>query len=185
MSRHTSSTPVGGPAESEPPLANRLVQRALRAHNLLVFGVVAAALLCLAGAQARIVSFDALGVDPRGAWLMALRLAMPVAMLGVTALITNRAVKAFVRSHGGARLTGDALAPVYCRCKRASMGLMTGAALFCDAFLLFRPRGLDVLVAAIPLVLLVMTRPLMGGLVGFAGLADSFREDATRSDQPS
>ncbi len=185
MSQHTSSTPVDGPSDSSPPLANRLVHRAQRAHNLLVFLVVAAALLCLAGAQAKIVPFDALGVDPRAAWLMGLRLAIPVAMLGLTAMLTNRTVKAFVRRHGEARLTGDALAPVYCRCKRASMLLMTGAALFCDAFLLLRPPGLDVLVAAIPLVLLLMTRPLMSGLVGFAGLADSFRKDATRSDQPS
>ena len=62
MSRHASSTPADDPSDSSPPLANRLVHRAQRAHNLLVFLVVAAALLCLAGAQAKIVPFDA----PRG-----------------------------------------------------------------------------------------------------------------------
>lgn len=109
---------------------------------------------------------------PLGA-LTWLRLALPFAAMLVTGILTQTALNRFVAETraGNVRVTLEHAAPVFYRGKLAATLLfgLTGA--FSAACLVAGHTVKDVLLALLPIVLLLITRPSEAGLAAFALLA--------------
>ena len=158
-------------------MADVLLHRTQRRHNLLNIVVVIVGLVCLLGARMHWVRAGFV-TEPARSVLVIVRLAVPAVMLLVTALFTNvKLTGAGRRADSAAALTASALAPVFCRCKSTTMLLLTAAGLFADAQLLFEPRWLALLLVLLPLAVLIGLRPTHGGLAAFTGLAGGGRHD--------
>lgn len=168
----------GVAADGQAASPTHLVHRLVRANNLMVFLVVCTGLICVA-----IVQTSPYFRGRPAAWLAVLtwlRIGVPVAALIVTAVVTQRALSAYLRGLAGEPVTVDSIAPTFYRCKRVSMALLFGAALFAAVCLLFGHRTTDVILAALPLGLLLITRPSMAGLLSLTRAAIQMSTDAER-----
>lgn len=153
------------------------IARLVRLSNLAIFVIVALGLACAAFVQT--TRFFSDRQEIRG-WLIGLRLIVPLAALAATAWITQRLLKAFTRRVGDIHLELADHLPLFVRCKTVSIALLTIAGLFASTCLLFSHRTMDVLLALLPIVLLVISRPTFFGLVGFAQTVESMREQAAQ-----
>lgn len=163
----------GGAAQSA---ADKLI----RIHNVCLLAVVVGGLGCIMYVEA--THFYS-GRRPAFMWLLTIAaIGLPIVALAATAAATNALIKSFVRRIGDLDIDPEAVAPLFFRAKLVSMTTLTFAGLFADACLLFGHRNLEFVLAAIPILLMIITRPARGGVATFATLVDTIRQDMTGTD---
>lgn len=151
-----------------------IVRRLIRLNNLLVFALVAAGLIGLAVARTWGAQRPGAAV---GSLLLWARIVLPSAALVITAVVTQRALAAAARDLDEP-VCAVSIAPVFDRCKRASMWMLAAAGVLAGGCLALGTTK-DLLLAAVPLVLLLITRPSEQGFLSFLNLAVSMQEDAS------
>jgi hypothetical protein len=156
--------------------AQRETARLVRMSNLAIFVVLVLGLACVAYVQTTRFFSDRQQIH---GWLVGLRLLLPMLALFLTGVITRRLLTGFIRRVGAVELTLGDYIPLFARCKGTSIALLTAAGLFSSACLLFGHRTLDVLLAGLPLLLLLITRPTFFSLVAFIGTVQSMRDQVS------
>lgn len=164
--------------------AQRAADKLIRIHNVLLLAVVVGGLGCILYVQT--THFHS-GRRPAFMWMLtAASIGLPILALAATAAATNGIIKRFVRRIGDLVIDPQAVAPLFFRAKLVSMTTLTLAGFFADACLLFGHRTLEFALAAIPIILMLITRPARGGVATFVTLVDTIRQDmngpAARSD---
>src|SRR5262245_32530193 len=137
-------------------VARYAIGRLVRSSNLAIFVIVAAGLACVA--YVKTTHFFSDRQEFRG-WLIALRVTLPIAALFVTGIATKQILSRFVQRVGGVDLTIADYLPAFSVCKTVSIVLLTIAGLFGSICLLFGHQTMDVLLAGLPILLLLISRP--------------------------
>lgn len=103
---------------------------------------------------------------------------VPLAALFLTALLTRRVIAAFIRRIGDVDLSLTDYLPAFSTGKRISTVLLAVAGVFASACLLFGHQTMDVLLALLPILLLLISRPNYFSLIAFVGTVQTMRDEA-------
>ncbi len=158
--------------DAESGRAKQVIAKLVRVHNLLFLLIVVSGLASYLIVEASGI-FDQ---PPAGMlWFNLACIALPVGSLIMTALVTDRMIAAHVRRCGDIAPCADESARCFQRSKIFSMALMTLSAMFAGTCLLFGHRVREVVLAVIPALLMLLTRPSDMSLANFVSLGQMER----------
>ena len=166
------------PLAKSPPYAEP-ARRLVLLHNTQVLLVFVAGLICAGITKQR--GGGMLDMQ-ENRWLDVLRVVAPIAVLLLTGVYTQFAMTAFAKRSVAGPLAPVAVLPLFARCKRISMYLLTAAALFACVCLILGNRVMDVALALLAWGLLVATRPSVKGFESFAAIVEAQREELAKDD---
>ena len=158
--------------DAEPGPATQIVEKLIRLHNLLFLLVVVNAL-----ASYPIVKITGIFNNPPAGmiWLNVGCIVLPIVSLILTALATDRMIRALVRRRGDAEPTADDSAMCFKRSKIFSMVLMTLCGLFAGTCVIFGHRVREAILVVVPVLLMLLTRPSGMSLSNFVKLVEMER----------
>ena len=159
--------------DAEPGPARQTIHELIRVHNLLFLLVVINAL-----ASYPIVKITGIFKNPPAGmiWLNVACIVMPIVSLIVTALVTDRLIRAQVGRRGDVESTAADSVECYKRTKILSMVLMTLCGLFAGTCLIFAHRVREAILVGVPVLLMLLTRPSGVSLTNFVKLVEMERK---------
>jgi hypothetical protein len=144
------------------------ITRLTRVHNLLIFVVFLAGLVAVGVAYDRHERGRPIVIeDSSRTGLLVLRIALPIMALVLTAMYTSWQMKRQSRRMAAGDVPPAALLSAFQKCKAMSMMLLGIAAVVASVCLALGHRWIDLIVAAIPFLLLIVTRPSTPGMLQF------------------
>lgn len=165
----TEATP-GQP--QRPADAQQVVDRLVRRHNALLLLIIVFDLAC-ALAASTLRPFDHLQSSPWMAGVIAG--ALPILALAATGVLTRLTIADCARRQAAGAAAGPALTAAFERSKNASMIALTIAGCLAGLCLLLVNRMWMLAVVALPLILMLLTRPGLNGLLTMAALVEAER----------
>jgi hypothetical protein len=166
--------------DASPADARAIVDQLVRRHNLLLVIIVVFDLACAMAASA-LRLFDRVS---HLAWIAGVvAAALPFLALIVTGIVTRMAIVQCARQQAAGANPGAALAVAFRRSKNASMIALTVAACLAGLCLLIVNRRWMLAVVALPLILMLLTRPGLNGLITMASLVEAERGDSTPASE--
>ena len=158
--------------DAEPGPATQTVEKLIRLHNVLFLLVVVNAL-----ASYPIVKITGIFNNPPAGmiWLNVGCIVLPIVSLIFTALATDRMIRALVRRRGDVETTADDSAACFKRSKMISIVLMTLCGLFAGTCVILGHRVREAILAVVPVLLMLLTRPSGMSLTNFVKLVEMER----------
>ena len=182
-----SETPAAEPVR-EPRPGERFgaaVTRLIRLHNAMIFVVFVCGLAAVGVAYDRAQRGTAFEISDR--WRTAtlvMRVALPVVALLLTGVYTHLQMKRHACQMRSGPVSPAVLYNTFQRCKLLSMVLLTLAGVFASVCLVLGHRWIDLIIAAITLLLLIMTRPGLESVTSFFAEIELMRDTPGEDASP-
>lgn len=144
------------------------IARLVRFHNLMIFVVFLAGLIAFATAYT--LHRQRRAFELGDGWryvLIGLRIVLPIAALVLTGLYTRWRMRLITARIEQGTVGPTTLYNSFQRCKLMSVLLLTMAGLFASVCLVLGHRWIDLILALAPFLLLVVTRPGLGGFLAY------------------
>lgn len=185
MSQH--DTPAAEPQTRLRPEArfDAAVERLIRLHNVMIFVVFVCGLIAVGVAYDRAQRGTEFEISDRMRMAsLVVRVALPIVALVLTGIFTHVQMKRHARQMRAGQVPAAQLYNTFQRCKLLSMVLLALAGVFASVCLVLGHRWIDLIIAAITLLLLIITRPGTESVSSFFAEIELLR-DTLDKDVPS